>query len=126
MWINGPFPAGKPDLEIFRTKLLSWLDAGELTEVDSGYKGEELFGQHPGCFNENRPVAQQQHKRGRSRHEVINRWFKHYNILHHCYRHQLVDHGSVFRAVAVVTQIGIAHEGMLPFSVKYDGGGGYY
>ena len=39
VWINGPFPAGKPEVTIFRgdleTKLLPW----ELVEADTGLTG---------------------------------------------------------------------------------------
>ena len=126
VWINGPFPAGHyTDLVIFRLKLLSWLEAGEKVEADHGYDGEECFIQTPKCFNDNRPIAAQQHKRARARHEVVNRHFKHFKILQECYRHCLDDHRHVFRAVAVITQIGMEYGGIQTFSVKYDGGGGY-
>jgi hypothetical protein len=42
-WINGPFPAGLPDLQIYRAPggLKSQLQEGEYVFADQGYRGEQ-------------------------------------------------------------------------------------
>ncbi len=45
--------------------------------------------------------------RVRSRHESLNGRFKNWEILKVLYRHDLMEHGNVFRAIAVITQLGI-------------------
>jgi len=121
VWINGPFPCGAwPDLRIFRRKLMLWLDRGEKVEADGGYKGEELFVQTPEWL-EFRPEAQQQAARARARHETMNSRLKDFKILSTTFRHNVKDHGSVLRACAVITQIGIKHGGKSLFHCDYDG-----
>jgi len=43
----------------------------------------------------------------RSRHETLNGWFKFWEILKQPFRHNIVEHEEVFRAIAVVIQLGI-------------------
>ena len=52
--------------------------------------------------------------RVRSRHETINGHFKTWGILSQVYRHDIMRHGDVFRACAVVTQLTIANGEPLP------------
>ena len=41
VWVHGPFPCGDwPDIVIFRSSLISFLDEGERVEADDGYVGE--------------------------------------------------------------------------------------
>ena len=54
----------------------------------------------------------------RSRHETLNGRFKFWEILKQPFRHNIVEHGEVFRAIAVVIQLGI-DEGDKLFSVDY-------
>ncbi len=42
-----------------------------------------------------------------SRHETVNGQFKNWEILKSMYRHDLMEHGDVFRAIAVITQLSI-------------------
>jgi hypothetical protein len=101
VWINGPFPCGRyPDITIFRSALKDELEPGEMAEADLGYRGE------PGKIRLPIPGDDVQ-QRVRSRHETVNRRFKQFSCLGRVFRHNLGKHGSVFGAVAVITQLGI-------------------
>lgn len=108
VWINGPFPCGKlNDISIFRQALMTELSDNERVEADDGYVGESP--QHvkcPASFTAN-PVTKFMQERVRSRQETINNRFKFWCILNHPYRHDLAEHGEVFRAVAVICQLAI-------------------
>ena len=41
----------------------------------------------------------------RARQEVVNKRLKQWNILCHAFRHNIVHHGDLFHAVAVITQL---------------------
>lgn len=119
VWINGPFPCGMfPDIVIFRHTLSKWLDEGERVEADDGYVGDA-----PGkvkCPNglTNPKESQAMQQRVRSRQETVNKRIKQWEILNSPYRHEITQHGSVFRAVAVITQIAIKNGEPL-FQVDY-------
>ena len=55
----------------------------------------------------------------RRRHETINKRFKQFGVLKQVYRHDLRDHGDVFRSVAVITQLAIDNGEPL-FAVEYE------
>ena len=104
--INGPFKCGNHnDLSIVRSLIHRKLLPGEFYLADSGYR--DLQG--PSVLVEE--IVNEAEKRHayvtRARHETINRRFKEWKILHDIYRHSEHTHGSVFRAVAVLTQIDI-------------------
>ena len=104
--INGPYPCGQyPDITIFRSSLKEILeDAGERAEADKGYRGEPLTIDTPDDMIHT--LSQKRKKeRVRARHEHCNRRLKHFACLKQTYRHSLSTHGSVFRAVAVITQL---------------------
>ena len=109
-WLNGPFPCGRwPDIKIFRQALIHQLDPNERVEADNGYVGE-----HPGKVkcpsgfaNPQENEAMQQ--RIRNRQETLNKRFKQWEILNVPYRHELSTHGTVFRAIAVITQVAITN-----------------
>ena len=108
VWVNGPYECGRwPDISIFRDSLLSHLGVNERVEADDGYVGE-----HPryikcpaGFCNPEETLFMQQ--RVRNRQESVNNRFKFWEILKQVYRHDLLEHGSVLRAIAVITQIAI-------------------
>jgi hypothetical protein len=119
VWIEGPYAAGKyPDVEIFRRGLAQWLDEFERVEADEGYIGEApLKVKCPGCPS-NPTNHQSLQKRVQGRHESLNGRFKNWEILKSMYRHDIMEHGNVFRAIAAVTQISI-DEGERLFEVEY-------
>ena len=107
VWFSGPYAAGKwVDIEIFRHGLMYQLDYDEKVEADDGYRGEPDFVKCPALFiNGFENIALQQ--RVRSRHETVNRRFKHWQILYQRYRHEEVDHGAVVGSIMVVSQLAI-------------------
>lgn len=118
VWVNGPFAAGKySNDEIFRLGLAHWLDEFERVEADDGYIGEAQKVQCPGCAS-NPTENKAMQNRVRSRHESLNGRFKNWEILKVLYRHDLMEHGNVFRAIAVITQLGI-NAGEKLFEVDY-------
>jgi hypothetical protein len=74
---------------------------GEKAEADLGYsRGEQAKIRLPVAGDD---VQQRIH----SRHETVNHSFKQFDCLGQVFRHKLEKHGSVFGAVAVITQLGI-------------------
>lgn len=118
-WIEGPYAAGKyPDVNIFRLALAHWLDPNERVEADDGYIGEAPHKvKCPGCAaNPTENLVMQ--NRVRSRHETLNGRLKNWEILKQVYRHDITEHGDVFRAIAVITQLSIDNGEPL-FEVDY-------
>ena len=117
VWINGPFPCGSwSDIKIFRNGLINELGHGERVEANSGYRGEPTKIKTPEMFGteeeESRKILV------RARHETANKRLKQFSCLKDVFRHNLQKHSSVFRAVAVITQLTIQHGSPL-FSVEY-------
>ena len=54
----------------------------------------------------------------RHRHETINKRFKQFGVLKQIYRHDIRDHGNMFRCIAVVTNLSIQNGEPL-FDVEY-------
>jgi len=111
VWVHGPFPCGSyPDISIFRHTLKHYLEENERVEADNGYNGEQpMFCKTPGGFSSRAEGAEARlvRRRLRSRHETVNKWIKDFGILSQVYRHNLIDHCHVFRAVVVLTQLAI-------------------
>jgi hypothetical protein len=98
--------------------LAQWLDEFERVEADEGYIGEApLKVKCRGCPS-NCTDHQSLQKRVQGRHESLNARFKNWEILKVMYRHDIMEHGNVFRAIAVITQISI-DEGERLFEVEY-------
>jgi hypothetical protein len=108
-WINGPYPCGKyNDITIFRDSLVSFLDDFERVEADDGYEGESpLRCKIPKAVMSRPSEADAFQKRVQGRHETINSRFKAFAVLREMYRHDITQHGYVFRAVAVIVQLSI-------------------
>ena len=119
VWINGPFPCGDwPDINIFRSSLISHLEHGERVEADDGYVGDHpLYVKFPAGFA-NPKSNEFMQTRVRSRQETVNKKFKHFEILKVIFRNDLELHGEAFRAIAVVTQITI-NQGEKLFACGY-------
>lgn len=108
-WINGPFNCGPwLDLTIFRHCLQTFLDIGERVEADDGYTGEAPFTCKVPIDVLTRTEEQDaMQKRVQGRHETVNARLKVFKILEERYRHDITQHGYVFRAVAVIAQLSI-------------------
>jgi DDE superfamily endonuclease len=112
--INGPFPAGVPDISIFRKDggLKSKIPDGKVGTADRGYMGEpKLRPPNP----QDTPLAKEFKKRAQARHETFNARLKSFKILSERFRHRHTPHGkhavtchdnhqSAFEAVCVLLQ----------------------
>ncbi|KAL7526661.1 hypothetical protein ACHAWF_007363 [Thalassiosira exigua] len=118
-WLHGPFPPGLwNDNMIFQDALVSDLEEGERVEADDGYKHSAP--EHvrcPGCIA-NAVEREEMQRRVRARHETCNKRLKQWGVLKQIYRHDVGDHGEVFRACAVLTQLSI-QSGEPLFEVEY-------
>ncbi len=107
MRIQGPYPVGKyTDIKIFNKVLRHFLDPGEQVKAYEGNVG------HPDkikCPQNVGNTAAKWAMQGRVRvhHEMLNRWLKNWGILSQVYRHDIMQHGNIFRACAVVMQLTI-------------------
>ena len=119
VWLEGPYAAGKyPDIKIFCSCLAHWLDPSERVEADDGYIGEAP--QRVKCPGSaaNPTENQAMQSRVRSRHETLNGRLKNWENLKQVFRHDILEHGNVFRAIAVITQLSIENGEPL-FEVEY-------
>jgi hypothetical protein len=118
VWIQGPYPAGKyNDIKIFNSVLRHYLEPGKRVEADKGYVGHADKIKCPdNTCNPEENLAMQAPVR--SWHETLNGRLKNWGILAQVYRHDIVAHGTVFHACAVVTQLSIGNGEPL-FEVEY-------
>ena len=119
VWIQGPYPAGKyTDIVIFNKVLRNFLEPGERVEADEGYRGHPDKIKCPG--NDANPAENRAMQgRVRARHETLNGRLKNWGILSQVYRHDIMRHGDVFRACAVLTQLTVENGEPL-FEVEYE------
>jgi hypothetical protein len=110
VWVNGPYECGMwNDITIFRDSLKWHLLPGERVEADDGYLGEHpQYVKCPAGFA-NPVITEYMQQRVRNRQESVNRRFKNFGILKQVFRHdeKLSEHGDIFRAVAIITQLAI-------------------
>jgi hypothetical protein len=118
-WINGPFPAAKHDIAIYRQENtgLKWkIPDGKKVIADRGYKGaanKELS--TPNVFDDKETSIFK--RRARARQETVNKKMKDFNILDNRFRHLVKKHKSVFEAFAVIVQMDMDN-GLKLFAVK--------
>ena len=100
--MNGPFPAGKNDITVFKTRGLKDRMNNNLRIVaDSGYPGEPNL-LVPNRFDE--PEVKTFKSRARARHETFNCRIKVFKALSERFRHKLCRHQSAFEAVCILVQ----------------------
>lgn len=116
VWVNGPFPCGTTDLQIARSWLIYELDAGEKYLAEGGYNDGGQFSETPNGLKNH---DQKMKTLARARHETVNSRFKQFGILSQRFRHRLNRHGTVFMAVANITQLAITLDQPL-FNVEYN------
>ncbi len=109
VWIHGPYPCGSwPDIKIFRDCLRTYLDENERVEADDGYCGDApRYCKTPTDFCSIAEDVDKYRNRLRARHETVNKRLKDFDILVQTYRHDVENHSHVFRAVAVLVQLGL-------------------
>ena len=120
-WLNGPFPCGKfADVTIFRASLSTFLNDFETVEADDGYIGESPFrAKVPKAVLSRPSEADAFQRRVQGRHETINARLKFFAILEDRFRHDITQHGYVFRAVAVLVQLSIRNGDSLFTTTDY-------
>ncbi len=103
MWVQGPMPAGTPDITVFRSDGLKVkITEGKRAVADRGYRGEPAK-----CSIPNRQDSAEVRlfkSRARARHESVNARFKNYGSLNGNFRHGIDKHKAVFEAVCVIVQ----------------------
>jgi hypothetical protein len=97
---------------------VSFLGLGEQVEANEGYVG------HPDKIKCPQNVGNPAEKwvmqgRVRACHKMLNGRLKKWGILSQVYRHDIMRHGNVFRACAVVMQLTIKN-GEPHFGVEYE------
>ena len=109
---------GSSEAEYYSVSVRHEFSPALRVEADNGYVGAADKVKCPD--NPCNPVANEgMQSRVRSRHEMINARFKTWSILKNTYRHNIRRHGEVFRAIAIVTQLGIDNGEPL-FQVDYE------
>jgi hypothetical protein len=96
--------------------LRHFLEPGERVEAGKGYCGHVDKVKGPGNDVSSKNVVMQ--GRVRARHETLIGRLKNLRILSQVFRHDVLLHGMVFRACAVLTQLTIANGEPL-FEVEY-------
>lgn len=124
VWVNGPFPASKHDITIFRggkrgekskwrsDSLFSQVPNGKRLIGDSGYVGEPK--KISATLGGHSKEVKEYFARAKSRQETINARYKNFRILGTSFWHKgekgsgskgkMDLHGSVFNAITVVLQ----------------------
>jgi len=105
VWINGPFPAGTGDADIFSSLggLKTRLKAGQKVVADSAYKRKDLPMISVTNNADTREVKLFK-RRVRARQETFFSKMKVFNILKHEFRHGEKFHETVFGSIAVICQ----------------------
>jgi DDE superfamily endonuclease len=103
VWMNGPFPAAKPDIKIFREDgLKDKIPMGKRAIADNGYRGEPAV---ISTRNPHEPPASRKFKRrARCRQETFNSRLKNFQILVMPFTHGIPKHKMAFEAVCVICQ----------------------
>lgn len=107
VWINGPFPAGKNDLSIFRAGLKDRM-AGKLGVGDKGYRGESDLISLPN--SQDSEEVREFKSRALARHEKFNGQIKNFACMSEKFHHgglgqqTFEKHQMCFEAVAVICQ----------------------
>jgi len=118
VWIHGPFRCGMTDIQISRHAIVNALEEGEMLEADLGYLGEHAKIRTPSALHVRSEEEKAMKSLVRSRHETVNERMKNFEALTGLFRHDLRKHSSIFRAIAVITQLSIETGGPL-FMVDY-------
>ena len=103
VWLNGPFPASRHDITIFREDgLLDQMPAGHLAIADKGYRGEPNVVATANSRDQE-PVRALKGA-ARARQESFNARIKVFKCLDERFRHQLKKHKVAVEAVCVIVQ----------------------
>jgi hypothetical protein len=120
VWLERPYPAGKyTNITIFCNGLAHFLDPFKRIEADDEYIGKAPF--HVKCPKcaANAEENELMQGRVRARHEMLNGQFKAWEILKQTFQHDILKHGYVFCAIAVIIQLTM-DSGEPLFAVDYN------
>jgi DDE superfamily endonuclease len=102
VWMNGPFPAGKPDIKIFKNDgLMAKMPANKKAIGDRGYPGAAMISTPNGKDD---ATLRKFKGRVRARHESFNSRIKAFASLDNRFRHGKAKHKMAFEAVCVLCQ----------------------
>ncbi|CAB9507096.1 unknown protein [Seminavis robusta] len=125
VWIEGPFPAAKHDISVFRSKLKKQMEEkapGKLAIGDRGYRGEPELISTPSS-HDNQDVRDFK-GRAMSRQETFNSRIKNFAVLDIRFRHGhdratvgdvAAKHQACFFACSVLVQVDMDNDGPLFF-----------
>jgi DDE superfamily endonuclease len=101
--VQGPSPAGIPDIRIFRSDgLMDMIPPGKRVIGDNGYRGERDIISTP---NSHESADLRKFKsRARARHESFNGRIKFFRCLSERFHHSIEKHGIAFEAICVIVQ----------------------
>lgn len=103
VWISGPYPAGNPDIVVFRKSgIKDKIPAGMKGIADNGYRGEPNVLSTPNQLDSKELKLFKQ--RARAHHETFNGRIKNFKCLDTRFRHTMEKHKTVFEAVCVICQ----------------------
>lgn len=116
----GPEPCGKMnDAMMFKKYLIDELGPYERVEADSGYSQfDPEFAKTPAKAFLRGEDSKKLSNTARARQETVNKRLKQWGCLSQVFRHDILKHSDVLRAVLVITQI-IIDEGEPLFQVNY-------
>ena len=119
-WQEPHAPGTWNDIIIFRDVLAKHLESGERCETDKGYHGSapQYVKCPDGLLADPDPALKLMAARVWSRQETVNARFKNWAILCTPYRHEFLEHQTVFGATVVLTQLSLAANPL--FHVEYN------
>jgi hypothetical protein len=104
VWANGPFRAGKPDIEIFNDEgLRAKIPPGKKVIADRGYRGQYNLISIRNSLDTDEVRTFK--SRALSRHENFNYRMERYKVLDEAFRHDFQKHKVGFDAVLVICQL---------------------
>ena len=104
VWMNGPFPAGKNDLSMFRAGLAAKIPEGMKVIADKGYNARDVVDIISTPNSHDSKKVSEYKSRARARQETFNARLKNFGVLEQRFRHDLEKHKIAFEAVAVICQ----------------------
>ena len=118
VWINGPFPAGTPDINVFKKGLMARIPVGKKVIGDRGYRGvSEIISTQNYDFDP-REISEFK-ERALARHETFNKRIKTWDCLTTKWRQSHNLHKSTFEAICVLQQYEINNESQKPLLHAY-------
>jgi hypothetical protein len=105
VWAYGGYGCGMPDLVLAREAYIEFIDEGELTIADDGYRDRRYF-IYPAICPPNMSAI---HKAVMSRHETVNGRLKNFNVMKSMFRHDKSKHSQCFHAVINIIELSIEY-----------------